>query len=82
VKDVHWSDWAQQPDVGICCNEQWCTPAWIQLSEDGVQLPHDVFVGETLLNIEVLYTFNKERVTCPACKARIELGWTREGYPK
>lgn len=58
---VHYSDWAQQPDVELVCG-RWTTPAW-EFVPDG-PLPEGVYRGDN----GDLYTFSHwDLVTCQEC---------------
>ena len=63
---VHYSDWAQQPDIGLACGERWTTPKW------GAQRSNDTDVGIYESDDGRLYAFDEEKVTCPACLAFIQ----------
>lgn len=56
---VHYSDWAQQPDIRIACDHTCGSPAW------GV--PNSAPNVFTLDNGR-LYTFDEPDVTCEACR--------------
>lgn len=62
---VHYSDWAQQPDVRLAC-DRWTTPSWNQPDD----LPEYVYQedgGE-------LYTFARtDLVTCLKCRVHIDV---------
>lgn len=57
--EVHYSNWAQQPDVRFACGIS-TTPAWLQRDD----LPSLVYEAEG----GWLYTFERtDLVTCPEC---------------
>lgn len=62
---VHLSDWAQQPDVRIACDQSWTTPAWgsEEETDTGTEGVYKADDGR-------LYTFDPARATCPACAVR------------
>jgi hypothetical protein len=61
---VHYSEWAQQPDIRLACGRM-TTPAWIQRD----RLPERVYQTDD----GDLYTFErKELVTCTACLATLD----------
>ncbi len=67
---VHYSDWAQQPDVHLACGV-WTTPTW---SPRRVCLPNGIYEGDD----DVLYAFEGSHrlVSCPEC-----LGWLERKDP-
>lgn len=61
---VHYSDWAQQPDIHLACG-RWTLPAW---ETDDPPL----FTGIYREERGGLYTFSQlDRVTCPECRGKI-----------
>lgn len=71
MKLVHLSDYASQPDIRIFCSQRWTTPAWRTAENEAEKdaLPPEVY----LEGGKELYTFNKEKVTCPSCLAKLSL---------
>lgn len=66
---VHFSDWSSQPDVHILCDDSWVTPAWgrstlIQRSLER----REIYRADD----ERFYTFEREKVTCKACLAKMK----------
>jgi hypothetical protein len=58
---VHLSDYASQPDVRILCDGSWTTPAWGPTS--GMTETEGVYESDD----NRLYTFDKDKTTCPKC---------------
>jgi hypothetical protein len=58
LEPVHLSDWAQQPDIRIACDQSYTTPKWNQ-SVDGT--------GVYLTEDGRRYAFEREHATCPGC---------------
>jgi hypothetical protein len=56
---VHFSDWSQQPDVRVLCDQTYSRPAWGQ--------PWGLAAGVFALEDSRLYTFEQGAVTCPQC---------------
>lgn len=59
---IHIIGYASQPDIQFICDEAWDTPKWG--SDDDVYTDTSgVYVSDT----DRLYTFDRTKVTCPAC---------------
>ncbi len=58
---VHLCCYASQPDLQIHCNEEWTTPGWGPIA--------DTIISEGVYRADnnMLYTFEKEKVTCVTC---------------
>jgi hypothetical protein len=59
MKAVHHSDWAQQPDIRIRCDQSYTVPSYKQ--------PEGLPEGVHMADDSRLYTFYREKATCPAC---------------
>jgi hypothetical protein len=63
---VHLSDWAEQPDIRIACDQSYTQPAWKtpQNIERIRNLPHGVYLADD----DRLYTFGHSTLpSCPKC---------------
>jgi len=60
--DVHFCDYAGQPEIVIACTGRGTIPAWgVHLTGDP-----DVFAADD----GMLYTFDAAKVTCAACNQK------------
>lgn len=62
---VHQISWASQPDLQFWCDSEWSTPKWGTTDDQYTEI-REVYVADD----DRLYTFNSEKVTCPACKGK------------
>jgi len=62
---IHWSDWAQQPEIRIACTQRGHHP-WILSRKDLPSSVHEVPARGD--QPEWLYTFNTGPVTCGECR--------------
>ena len=74
---VHWSDWAQQPDIRIACDQSYTTPKWGPRS--GLTDVANVYEADD----GRLYTFTggmrEGLATCPRCRDLAADTLEREG---
>jgi hypothetical protein len=60
---IHYCGYSSQPDIRICCDNSWTTPAWAK--EGNPEPPEkDVHLADDMR----FYTFDENRVTCKTCK--------------
>lgn len=61
---VHLSDWSQQPDIHILCDDSWVTPGWGRptLIQRALER-REIYRADD----ERYYTFDDAKVTCKAC---------------
>lgn len=62
---VHYVGWADQPYVRIHCTN---TDCYVGFDQDG--LPPGVYRCDNLKKSDTLYTFDKNKVTCPLCSTQ------------
>ena len=65
MSDVHYCAWSSQPDIQIFCDGSWAQPAW---THPETETP-EVYRTDD----DRLYTFEKDPVTCPACRSKMAL---------
>jgi len=78
---VHWSNWSQQPDVKIACGG-WTTPLWGHDKASPPPLDAGLHYAYSPIpsvlsgggQEPLVYTFDKTKVTCPACKTEAGQG--------
>jgi hypothetical protein len=67
---IHISDWADQPSVRVKCTQTWGSPTWAGDPKHVKGLPEGVYSLDISDKPDaVLYTFESDKVTCPACKS-------------